>query len=188
MRQYCLLLIVLALAAALSDNAVASTLAVARSEIGAPSAVYSERLLRSEPQDEDTFEDRAFGLNWLRLRWLRLGAAKAKTTDVISARESKWIEAWANKNLSPNYVYKQLGLAKQGDKAMQSQNYRIFEAYTERLFAKDQALYTKWLDAKMTPEDVYKALKLDKLLGAKAANSPDFRRYEVYMFKWHELN
>lgn len=40
----------------------------------------------------------------------------------------------------------------------------------------------------MTPEDVYKALKLDKLHGAKATTNPDYRRYEVYLFKWHELN
>ncbi|KAG7378877.1 hypothetical protein PHYPSEUDO_009413 [Phytophthora pseudosyringae] len=151
-----------------------------------------KRLLRAEKStdtDGITDEERGIslpGLSWFRFWRLRRVADKLKTTDVISAKESKWIDSWVKKDLSPEYVYKQLGLTKQGDKAMQSQNYRLFETYTDRMFTKDQALYNSWLAKKMNPEDVYKALKLDKLKGAKAAKSKEFRRYEVYVFKWYE--
>jgi len=83
-------------------------------------------------------------------------------------------------------VFKRLGLAKRGAKAMESQNYRLFETFTEHMFAKDKALYTKWLAAKMTPEDVFKTLQLDKMKPAKATKTKDFRRYEVYLYKWYD--
>ncbi|GMF22024.1 unnamed protein product [Phytophthora lilii] len=151
----------------------------------------SNFLTKTDVQDDDDDEDRAFNLRlptWFRLWRLRQVAGKVKTTDVISAKESAWIDRWVAKDLSPDYLYKMLGLAKQGDKAMQSQNYRLFEEYNNRLFAKDQALYQSWMEKLMTPEDVYKALKLDKLKGAKVAKSKNYRRYEVYLVKYYETN
>ncbi|ETO82893.1 hypothetical protein AM587_10004929 [Phytophthora nicotianae] len=190
MRPHYLLLLVLTFFIVCGDSALArasTSVGTADSVIDTKRFLRAETLTNSHTQLAD--EERGFnlpGLTWFRFWRLRRVADKLKTTDVISAKESKWIDSWVKKDLNPQYVYKKLGLTKQGDKAMQSQNYRLFEAYTERMFAKDQALYNSWLAKKMTPEDVYKALKLDKLKGAKAAESKDFRRYEVYVFKWYE--
>jgi hypothetical protein len=65
----------------------------------------TQRLLRTE--ETMAGEERALGVGrlttWFRFWRLRRVAGKMKTTDVISAKESKWIDGWVKRDLRPDY-------------------------------------------------------------------------------------
>ncbi|RLN46639.1 hypothetical protein BBJ29_008753 [Phytophthora kernoviae] len=145
MRPYVVLLLTLALLFAFGSTASVTTRTTAVSI-----ADTIKRALRAvhTAEDDDVDEDAAIKEIKTAKAVEKLKAAEnAKVEKAMKAAmkaktmESEQLNSWFAAMTNPNTVYKELGLAKLGDRAMESKNYLIFEKYQQRFDDKLKGLF-----------------------------------------------
>jgi len=146
------------------------------------------RHLRTAVADVDDLSDdedeRLLGYNTFQLWRMRRAASNLMNSKLttqqeaalktwLATKQDKFLAKWLqSSSVYPDQVYSKLGLTKLGASAKSSPNYQLYERYTD-------ALVERWTNFKVSPETVYKSLRLDKL--DNAAESPSYPIYEKYL-------
>ncbi|RLN10850.1 hypothetical protein BBI17_008400 [Phytophthora kernoviae] len=75
-----------------------------------------------------------------KLKATKAAKAKAKANDA-AAKEESMVTDWLNKLITPEKVYKDLGLTSLGARATKSKNYRIYEDYLKQYYQRMDAFF-----------------------------------------------